>query len=320
MSSQRKNIREITRKITDPQKTDSFAGRDDTGDYQIEHQDFMKINNLDSYGTITGTNAILTEDGKTTTASAIAALASGETVTTKTGNYTITDGDGVTFLALSGASGDSAFTLPTLADNQDRILTLYNFESSYVLTIDGEGSETISGVPTIELPTENNFIKIIGTSGEWKVISEDICCQLRLDTHAGYGSTDTKIVRFTNSRENFGNMFSENHSTGYNSNAEGLEITINKTGKYFFMFTSFGPAGASIWGLSLNSTELTTDINLITDADSLCYQFADNNQNSSSSNSWSGCLKKGDIVRAHARGETPALLGGSKFTASYLGS
>lgn len=88
---------------------------------------------------------------------------------TQTGNYTVLDGDGFTHIYLSGASADSTFTLPTLADNQNRVIRLINLDTTYTLTIDGEGAETIDSSTSIALPEQYNFIEIIGASSEWVV-------------------------------------------------------------------------------------------------------------------------------------------------------
>jgi hypothetical protein len=230
-------------------------------------------------------------------------------------NYTVTDIDDYGFLSLSSAIANKVFKLPVLANNQERVLTLYNNDSTYELNVNGNGA-TINGVATIDLPKQDNYITIIGKPGEWKILSEEITCHLRLDTYAGYGSSDTKIMQFTNEREDFGNLFSNNHG-GYGT--DGLEITIAKNGKYVVSFSSRFDA-AQYLGISLNSSQLTTNIQSITDADRLIEGHVSAGGNDDAV-SWSGYLDAGDVVRPHTSGgANSGGSGRSIFTISYLGS
>jgi hypothetical protein len=247
-------------------------------------------------------------------------------VLTKTDDYTISDDDldgfGTLLIYSDGAANAPDITLPTLADNQNKIVIIKVIDDTTLTRLVGEGGETIEGMANIELPKEGNFIAVIGQSSEWKMLEESITCQLRLDVYAGYGSTDNKIVRLTNSRENVGNLFSENHSTGYNGNAEGLEITINKAGKYYFTASgTTGGAAVSI-GLSLNSAQLTTNIQTINATDRLAIDDGSSATNSHESVSWCGHLEANDVIRFHAEGTAMSDLSGEPvhFTASYMGS
>lgn len=240
-------------------------------------------------------------------------------VTNKISGYTITDTDGYDIITFSGASANGTIVLPTLADNQSRVIRIVNLDSTYELTVDGEGAETIEGCTTIELPKQYNFIELIGTSSTWLILDESISCQLRLNTYAGYGSTDNKIMRFTNSVENYGNCFSENHSTGYNSNADGLEITINKAGKYAMSFstTAIAAGGSVSFGFSLNSTQLTTDILSITAANRLT--VAVTTPSALQSIATSKYFSIGDVIRPHTDGGAAATTALVHFTIAYLG-
>ncbi|MFW9880069.1 MAG: hypothetical protein ACFFG0_43900 [Candidatus Thorarchaeota archaeon] len=80
----------------------------------------------------------------------------------------------------------------------------------------------------------------------------------------GYGTTDSKIVKFSEMlKVSEGVFFEENHSSGYNDNKSGLEITIKKPCIIIPKFyISNGDVKQSV-GISLNSTELNTNINNI---------------------------------------------------------
>lgn len=234
----------------------------------------------------------------------------------QSGNYTILDNDGFDEIIFSGLSADAIVTLPTLADNPGRKIRIYNNDSTYKVNVDGEGAETINAVLNIDLTKENNYIDIEGKILEWKIIGENISCQLRLHTSAGGGTTDTAIEKFTTAIEDYGNIFTHNHGS---YGTKGLEITIVKDGKYSFSYSSNHSSGG-FFGLSLNSSQLTTAIPTITTADRLCHQgsFA---SGVPAHVSFSGYFIAGDIIRAH--GETGAIGLGinsrCNFEATYIG-
>lgn len=93
-------------------------------------------------------------------------------------------------------------------------------------------------------------------------------------TYYGHGSIDTKIMKFFNmvmyySEPNI--YFTENHSIGYNDNQydnqSGLEIEIKIPGLYeiYCMCQDVN----FIYGISINSSQLTTDISTINIKDRL---------------------------------------------------
>lgn len=70
-------------------------------------------------------------------------------------DYTITDTDGYSLILMSGGSSDRTVTLPTLADNQGRTITVKRIDApssgQASIIIDGEGSETIDGATTTKI-------------------------------------------------------------------------------------------------------------------------------------------------------------------------
>jgi len=234
--------------------------------------------------------------------------------------YTITDSDGDGTFICDTSSGNLDIVIPTLAANQNRDLEFIHQTGGNTLNIDGEGAETIDGLTDIDLPKQGDRLKIKGTTSEWAITEERISCQLRLNTYAGYGSTDNQIMRFTNSVDNYGNIFIENHSTGYNSNAEGLEITINKSGQYSFAFNGSPSASTLDVGLSLNSAQLTTSITSITVTDRLGSIRSISTSNQHSQCAWSGYLEKNDVIRAHTSGVAATQSTWCLFTATYMGN
>lgn len=109
----------------------------------------------------------------------------------------------------------------------------------------------------------------------------------------GYGSTNTKIRRFTTIIED---TFPNDWYTVTNDATNGCFITITRDGNFS---AGFKDRGTALTGLSLNSTQLTTNIQSINDADIL-----DLFEHSGADGKavWSGHLKAGDKVYYHTNG------------------
>jgi len=116
----------------------------------------------------------------------------------------------------------------------------------------------------------------------------------------GHGSTNTKIRRIETVVDSFGTSI-----TQANSATLGTTFTINKSGSYNISYMDVGPnLTPTGWGLSLNSTELTTNIDTITDADRLNYTLTgeDANNTAPSVISIALPLSVNDVIRAHTFG------------------
>lgn len=228
--------------------------------------------------------------------------------------YTITDSDGDGTFICDTSTADINIIIPTLADNQNRDLEFIHQTGGNTLNIDGEGAETIDGLTDIDLPKQGDRLKIKGTTSEWSIMEERISCQLRLDTYAGYGSTDTKIMQFTNSREDYGNMFTHNHGS---YGTAGLEITIVRPGKYSFAFSKGDTSGGTRIGLSKNSSQLSTNISSINATDRM---IVDGSNSLEASVAWSSWLDTGAVIRPHTIGVAPDSAGEEHFTVTYAGN
>lgn len=118
---------------------------------------------------------------------------------------------------------------------------------------------------------------------------------VRLNTANGYGSTNTKIRRFTNVVTNQGTDI-----TYADSATLGASFTINVSGVYAIAYSDNLNAATSV-GLSLNSSQLTTDIATITAADRIAYTTTA----TASYSQQCGVtmyLTATDVVRAHTSG------------------
>jgi hypothetical protein len=251
---------------------------------------------------------------------------SGQRTLAATSDTTLTgsDLDNYDLIECDPTSNDVDITLPDQGSNAGLRIKIRNVtgSASYVVNVVAGGSDTITGdeMTTIELPVMGNYVELFSSSvsGAWEILDEAITCQLRLDTYAGFGSTDTKIMRFTNVRDNIGNIFAENHVSGYASNAEGLEITISRSGKYSFTFTASGSAITDI-GLSLDSSELTTNIISLTNIDDRLCVGSTVLSGATSVVSIDIYLDKDQIIRPHTNGSVPSTADRCSFIASYIG-
>lgn len=123
----------------------------------------------------------------------------------------------------------------------------------------------------------------------------------RADTHAGYGGTDTKIPYFTNVNVNVDTAAA---MTVVNNSTNGTRVTINTAGRYAVSYWAFTLAAAYI-GISLNSAQLTTNIQTITAADRIALATSAG-ASYAILVSWTGTLAANDVIRPHADGTSSA--------------
>lgn len=113
----------------------------------------------------------------------------------------------------------------------------------------------------------------------------------------GYGSTNTKIRRYTTTQVNTGSGI-----TYADSAANGASFTINEAGIYTVSFVEQN-TGASNFGVSVNSAQLTTNIESITAANRLTMTYLSIN-----AVPFCGSVTRyfavNDVIRPHTNGGT----------------
>jgi hypothetical protein len=142
--------------------------------------------------------------------------------------------------------------------------------------------------------------------------------EVRLHTSAGVGSTNTAIRRYSTVVKNIGTAIT------YASSATlGDSFTINEDGIYSIAVTdgATDAGDASIAGISLNSTQLTTSVYGIAGADRLSWNGTRYNAAMSvytgtgAQASWTGFLRAGDVIRSHTQTSfTPDTAADCSFT------
>jgi len=122
---------------------------------------------------------------------------------------------------------------------------------------------------------------------------------VKVYTANGYGSSATKIRRFTTVDQNQGNAI-----TYADSATNGASFTINTAGLYNISYTDRMSSTGTI-GISKNAPSLTTDIYSVAEANKLAQEtVGGSNQTSSCSvNAW---LAVGDVIRPHTDGVASA--------------
>ena len=116
---------------------------------------------------------------------------------------------------------------------------------------------------------------------------------IRVGVYNGHGSTNTKIRRFATIYHYIGTAI-----TYADSPTLGASFTINEFGIYAITYNDRFAAPSNM-GITLNSTQLTTNVEDVTDKDVLAINYEADSQFQVN---WTGPLNINDIVRAHTRG------------------
>ncbi len=224
-------------------------------------------------------------------------------------DYIVLDNDGYSLILVTTGSSDRTVTLPTAADNTDRVLTIKKADSGTGnLIIDPESTEALDGSSTsVTLYAENDAVTIKCDGTGWYRLSRNSppTSMVRCDTPNGHGSTNTKIRRFTNATTTGSAI------TYADSATDGGSFTINEDGVYAISFTDFNAASSSDTGISVNSNQLTTSISSITTAHRLV--IVNQATNLQSVASATARLAAGDVVRAHTGGSNSSTSAASQF-------
>lgn len=135
-----------------------------------------------------------------------------------------------------------------------------------------------------------------------KLDATAVVSMVRLNTANGYGSTNTKIRRFTNVVTNTGTDITYNEAASPGSSVtEGAKFTINTSGIYSISYSDNLAVANSQVGISLNTSQPTIAIASINITDVLacsqCYAV-----NAQAGAYWIGYLPSGSLIRAHTDG------------------
>jgi hypothetical protein len=113
----------------------------------------------------------------------------------KTADYTITDTDGVVHVLMTTSTTDRTVTLPTVADNTGRIITVTKVDSaSGSVTIDGEGAETIDDATTHEFFSQYDSMTVQSDGSEWWIIDKKIANRWEVNVLTSNITADDSVI------------------------------------------------------------------------------------------------------------------------------
>jgi hypothetical protein len=146
------------------------------------------------------------------------------------------------------------------------------------------------------------------STGTIAVNSNNTASMVTVDTGNGYGSTNTKVRRFTNVRQTLGNAI-----TYADSASIGGTWTINQPGTYSISYSDQSSIGAGDIGIVVNGTAGTTSINNVTYAQGL-RQISTTSTTNPGDVSWTGVLKQGDVIWVQTDGNANSTTATSMVT------
>lgn len=158
-----------------------------------------------------------------------------------------------------------------------------------------------------------------GTAGTWATAASEVSLapfltvnrqtlqQVLLNTGNGVGAVNTKIRKFSN------NSTSGTAITYATSSNSGASLTVNEAGIYAVTYGD-NSTGADLFGLSLNSTHLTTNVQSLTANSELLTIVTLIGSSNPTAVSWVGALNVGDVIRPHTNG----ISGGTNSGLEYM--
>ena len=135
---------------------------------------------------------------------------------------------------------------------------------------------------------------------------------VRVDTANGYGSTGTKIRRFSNVRDNIGTDIEYVPSA-----INGDSFVVKSAGIYAISYDEDFTA-ATFFGISKNASSTSTNITFLPTAEVLALQYAATVTGQENC-AWQGYLNIGDTIRPHTVGTANGTPDRCKFTISKVG-
>ena len=197
-------------------------------------------------------------------------------------------------------------------DNDEQVIPDITYTDADNLSADFSNLTPLSGTYTVIV------VKGGGSgSGDGGGGSAPVNQEIYLDTANGHGSTNTKIRRFTNVRVNSGSDMTLTQSATL-----GDYVTINTTGIYAISYSDNFNADSRACGITVNSSELTTPVDGLSDitkrvafgadrsnTDGECYPFCSTVIN----------LTASDVVRPHTQGDSAHTADRSNFRITRIG-
>lgn len=217
-------------------------------------------------------------------------------------NYTITTTDGYQALIIP-ATADRTLTLPAASANTGRVLVFKKPNSATgKLIVTRAGSDTIDGATSYSLVAQYDAVTIVSDGTNWSTLDlfKVPTSQVRVEqaSATSYGSTNTKVRNLgTTTTSTAGSDI-----TFARTDANGASFTVNADGIYSVFRTDGGTTANSVLGISVNSAQLTTNIQSITAANRYALTVMDS-ASQFASVGVTMRLVSGDVIRPHDQGQ-----------------
>jgi len=175
-----------------------------------------------------------------------------------TANYTILDDDGYDIIEVDSRTGNVAISLPTVADNEERIIRFKVVYAGGLVTIDGEGAETIDGDSSIYLNGKDDQLIVYGSSSEWKILSLRQTCDTGWINRSDW--TNVHMGMMEVDYDNLVGAFTVGESVAFDSGVTGIIMADTGSTLTLKMMTGvgYGVDGEQITG---DTSGATADVN-----------------------------------------------------------
>lgn len=187
--------------------------------------------------------------------------------------------------------------------------------ATYTPTVNTQVELRIVASPALTEITANGTFARIESVDAYTLVTSNVSSTYRIDTQAGFGSSDTYIPYFTNVRQNTG--LTSNY-TIINNSTNGLKITISNSGTYAVSFSWAGNGGSEYAGITLNSSNPSDLVYNITAATRLAMDFTNGGSGAMMSCAWTGDLVIGDVIRPQISALATGSAGRCSFTIARI--
>ena len=222
------------------------------------------------------------------------------------------DTSGSVTLQAPATAGTTILTLPATSGT---VITSASGTAATATNLAGGSNGTIpyqSASGTTQMLAVGTAGQLLQTNGAgaptWATVSAGVGDhEIVVTSGNGHGSTNTKIRRYTTTQSSVGSAI-----TYADSASNGASFTINSAGIYAITTRDASSTSAPQYGISLNSTQLTTNIQNITAANRLCF-YIPYSTNCPADITVVVSLAVNDVIRPHNDGSA------DNTTAAYVG-
>lgn len=253
-----------------------------------------------------GTYVTMTKAGILSVNASLALQAAANSNMQITKNQVTLTGISNTFSEVMNQSGSTSSTLPRMTSSWTGSVVIGDV---FRITSNQTPTNDVSCSFNLSFQEQDIAVSVTNVLPQFS----DSDSSVRVDTANGYGSTATKIRRFSNVRDNIGSdILYEDSATN------GSSFTVMESGSYNVSYSENGSVAMTV-GLSKNASSLTTSIESLAAEERLAISTTGITSGYSETVSWEGYLSAGSIIRAHTDGAASGVAARTTFTISKVG-